>query len=321
MKAYTIQHGKQQLTGIKVAEPQANEIVISLKAAGLNHRDLMMKGRIGNQPNVYTLGSDGAGIVEKVGANVSRFQAGDEVIINPSLNWYHNTAAPPSDFAIFDGSFAEKAVVSEEFLERKPSHLSWEEAGVFALSGLTGYRALITLGQIKAGETLFVPGVGGGVVSYIIQMAKAVGARVITASRDQKKLEQAEQLGFDRAVLTDDNWEELLADETIDLVIETIGGATFNRSLSVLKKGGRIVIFGSSTHDEISFNLRDFFYGHYQLFGSTMGSREELRELMAFSEKYNIKPLIDKTYSLTDIEQAFDYLSSQAQLGKVAITI
>ncbi|WP_066192735.1 MULTISPECIES: zinc-binding dehydrogenase [Gracilibacillus] len=321
MQSFAVQHGSQQFLEQQIADPQPNEVVVALRAAGLNHRDLMMKDRIGNQPDIYTLGSDGAGVVEKVGSEVSRFKIGDEVIINPSLNWYDKTSAPPDDFRIFDGTFAERTVISEDFIEKKPDHLSWTEAGVFTLSALTGYRALVTLGQIKRGETLFIPGVGGGVVSFIIQLAKAKGAYVITTSRDPNKLKQAEILGYDRAILTDDNWEEQLADEEIDLVIETIGGATFNRSLGVLKKGGRIVTFGSSTEDQFTLNLRQFFYGQYQLFGSTMGSREELRELLAFCEQHELRPLLDKGFPFTKIDQAFDHLSGQTQLGKVYVVM
>ncbi|GAE91837.1 zinc-containing alcohol dehydrogenase [Gracilibacillus boraciitolerans JCM 21714] len=139
----------------------------------------------------------------------------------------------------YNGTFAEKIVISENFVERKPAHLTWPEAGVFSLSALTGYRALITQGKLKRNETLFIPGVGGGgVTSFIIQMAKVIGARVITTSRQPNKLKEAELLGFDRGLLTDDDWVKELEDEQIDMVIDSIGGATFNRSLEVLKKGG-----------------------------------------------------------------------------------
>ncbi|QGH34348.1 zinc-binding dehydrogenase [Gracilibacillus salitolerans] len=323
MKAYVIQNGTYQLVDIPEQQPKGRQVLVQLKTAGLNHRDLNIKDRVGNKAERFVLGSDGAGVIEKAGDEASRFEIGEEVIINPGLNWYDNTEAPPEDFEIvgvpFDGTFAKKILISEDFVERKPTHLSWEEAGVFALSALTGYRALFTQGILKEGETLFIPGVGGGVTSFIIQMAKAVGARVITTSRDSDKLKHAEKLGYDRAILTNEDWKIALADEQIDIVIESIGGATFNRSIDVLKKGGRIVTFGSSTNDEFTFNLRSFFYGQYKLIGSTMGSREELHELMQFIEKHNIKPLLDKGFPLDNIETAFTYLESQKQVGKIYI--
>src|SRR5699024_6854688 len=113
---------------------------------------------------------------EKVGKEVTDFKVGEEVIINPSLNWYDKSDVPPANFKIvgvpFDGTFAEQILISEDFVEKKPSHLNWEEAGVFALAALTGYRALFTQGQIEKGQTVFIPGVGSGVNSFMIQMAK-----------------------------------------------------------------------------------------------------------------------------------------------------
>ncbi|MDX8044853.1 zinc-binding dehydrogenase [Gracilibacillus sp. S3-1-1] len=325
MKAYVIQNGEYQLKDVEQPDPESNQVIVRLRTAGLNHRDLMIKNRVGNQEGYYILGSDGAGVIEQVGVKAKHFKVGEEVIINPGLNWYHNSEAPPKDFEIvgvpYNGTFAEYILISEDFIERKPTHLNWQEAGVFALSALTGFRALFTQGQIKKGETLFIPGVGGGVSSFIIQMAKAVGARVITTSRNPDKLKQAEQLGFDRGIGTEDNWQAALVDEQIDLVIESIGGSTFNRSLEVLKKGGRIVTFGSSTNDEMTFNLRSFFYGQYKMIGSTMGSKEELQQLIAFSEKHNIKPMLDRGYNLDEIDQAFTYLASQNQLGKLYVNI
>ncbi|MGN8645191.1 zinc-binding dehydrogenase [Gracilibacillus sp. HCP3S3_G5_1] len=323
MKAYVIQNGEYQLKDVPEHYPEGRQVLVRLKTAGLNHRDLQIKERIGKKTEYYILGSDGAGVIERTGEEVTRFEGGEEVIINPSLNWYDNTNAPPKDFEIvgvpFNGTFAEQILISEDFVEIKPNHLRWEEAGVFALSALTGYRALFTQGQIKEGETLFIPGVGGGVTSFIIQMAKAAGARVITTSRETEKLKQAEVLGYDRGILTSEDWKNALADEEIDIVIESIGGATFNRSLDVLKRGGRIVTFGSSTNDEFTFNLRSFFYGQYKLIGSTMGSREELRDLIQFIEKHDIKPFLDKGYPLDEIDNAFSYLASQKQLGKIYI--
>ncbi|UOQ85414.1 quinone oxidoreductase family protein [Gracilibacillus salinarum] len=321
MKAYVVKNAEQQLLEHPVREPEEGQVLVRVITAGLNHRDLKMKERIGSQEQAYLLGSDGAGVVEAIGDNVSRFQLGDEVIFNPSLNWYNNADAPPSSFKILDGTFAEYLLISEDFIEVKPSHMSWEEAGVFALSALTGYRALFTQGNLKKGDTLFIPGAGGGVTTFIIQMAKAAGARVITTSRDEEKLEKARQLGYDKGLLTSEDWGSALEGEQIDLVIESIGGATFNRSLEVLKKGGRLVTFGSSTDDQFTFNLRQFFYGQYKMLGSTMGSREEFRDLLHFCEVNKLKPILDRGYCLDEIDEAFSYLASQQQLGKVYITM
>ncbi|WP_085992549.1 zinc-binding dehydrogenase [Oceanobacillus senegalensis] len=325
MKAFVIEYGEQKIKEMENPVVEKGDVLISLKTAGLNRRDTYISGRRGNDKEALIIGSDGAGVVESIGENVTRFQVGDEVIINPSLRWYEKTDAPPKEFDILGmpdhGTFAEKIVISEEQLERKPKHLTWEEAGVLALAGLTGYRALFTKGQIQSTDTVFIPGAGGGVVTYLIQFAKALGAKVIVTSRSEEKRQKAKEIGADLVLDTNSDWKEKLVNETIDLVIESVGGATFNRSLEVLKKGGRIVTFGSSTNDEIHFNLRSFFYGQYHLFGTTMGSREELREMLQFVEKNGIHPVVDQTFNLSEAQTALDYLSEGNQFGKLALYI
>src|SRR5699024_5145692 len=159
-----------------------------------------------------------------------------------------NSPAPPEDFDILGmpdhGTFAEKIALSAEQVEKKPAYLSWEEAGVVALASLTGYRALFTKGELKKGETVFIPGAGSGVATSLISVAKHVGGKVIVTSRSEDKRQQALRLAAHMAIDTNSDWEEQLRDETIDLVIESVGQATFNKSLNVLKDGGRIVIFG-----------------------------------------------------------------------------
>lgn len=142
---------------------------------------------------------------------------------------------------------------------------------------------------------------------------------MIVTSRSEEKRQQAEKIGADLAIPTDSDWPKELADETIDLVIDSVGAATFNRSLDVLKKGGRIVIFGATTEDTVDFNLRKFFYGQYQLFGSTMGSREELRAMLSHMESFTMRPVIDKTFPLDQAQEAFDHLASGSQFGKVVL--
>ena len=325
MKAFVVEYGELKLKSMPEPKPGNNEIVVKLKTAGLNRRDLYIPNRRGNDKEALILGSDGAGIVESVGADVTRFKVGDEVIINPSLNWHENSDAPPKGFDILGmpdhGTFAEKIVINEEQVEMKPNYLTWEEAGVLALAALTGYRALVTKGNIKAGETVFIPGASSGVNTYIIQFAKSIGARVIVSSRSDEKLKQAQKIGADLAISTESDWEKELENEQIDLVIDSVGAATFNRSLDVLKQGGRIVIYGATAGDEIDLNLRAFFYGQYQLFGSTMGSREELQQVLAHMEKHEIRPIMDKTFELDDAQEAFNHLEVNSQFGKIALLI
>lgn len=325
MKAFVHKSGELKMAEIQDPEAGSGEVVVALKVAGLNRRDLSVPGRRGGVDDALVLGSDGAGVVVATGAEVTHVQEGDEVIINPSLGWFDESSAPPSHFDILgmpdDGTFAEKIAVSAEQVEKKPAHLSWEEAGVLTLSALTGYRALFTRGQLKKGDTLFMPGAGSGVATYLIAFAKAAGARVIVTSRSEEKRRKAETMGADVVLDTNSSWPDALEEETVDLVIDSVGGATFNRSLSLLKKGGRMVIFGATTEDTVEINLRDFFYGQYDLMGSTMGSRQELRDMLAFIEEHEIHPVVDNVFDFNDIQKAFDYMKASEQFGKIGVRI
>ncbi|MBS4210206.1 zinc-binding dehydrogenase [Bacillus sp. FJAT-50079] len=310
---------------IDEAQPQAGEVKIRLKTAGLNHRDLFVLHRHQPTDPPLIIGSDGAGIVAAVGEGVTNVQVGDEVIINPGLGWMENSEAPPKGFDIVGlpghGTFAEQIILPAENIVPKPDYLTWEEAGVLSLAALTAYRALFTRGKIAAEKTLFLPGIGSGVATFILQFAKAVGATVYVTSRSKEKCEQALELGADKAIDSNIDWEEALEGEKVDLIIESVGAATFNKSLSLLRPGGTIVAFGASAGDEIQLNLRDFFYGQYNLLGTTMGSAEEFKEMLQFIEKHQIRPVMDQIFSLDQFEQAFKRMENADQFGKIGFKI
>jgi len=325
VKAYAVKQNDLQVREVKDPSPNAEEVVIDIKVAGLNRRDLSIAKKAGDREDPLVLGSDAAGVISAVGENVQGVQVGDEVIINPSLRWKQNSDAPPEGFDILgfpdNGTLAEKIVLHHDQVEPKPRNISWEESGVLALASLTGYRALVTKGEVKAGQTVFIPGAGSGVATYMIQIAKSKGAKVIVSSRSESKREAALKIGADVAIDTNSDWEKELADETIDLIIDSVGAATFNRSLDVLKKGGKMVIFGATTDDVTDLDLRAFFYGQYQLLGSTMGSREELHEVLKLIEDDQIKPVVSETYSLDKADEAFEYLKVNDQFGNIAIKV
>ncbi|PIC77773.1 alcohol dehydrogenase [Sporosarcina sp. P19] len=325
MKAFVHENGELHYTDI--ADPSAGngEVIVALKTAGLNRRDTAIPKRRGDAKEPLVLGSDGAGTIESIGEGVTGWHVGDEVIINPSLRWFEESDAPPAEFDILGmpdhGTFAEKICISSDQLEKKPSHLTWNESAVIALSGLTGYRALVTRGRIEEGQTVFIPGAGSGVATYMIQFAKKMGARVIVSSRSEEKRNYALKIGADIAIDTNSDWPTELKDERVDLVIESVGRATFNRSLEILKKGGRIVVFGATTEDTVELNLREFFYGQYSLLGTTMGSREELRDMLAFVEEHQIHPVIDSVIPLEKAAEAFTKLDDSVQFGKIILAI
>ena len=240
VKAFIHEFGELKIGEVNEPVASEGEVVVKLRTAGLNRRDLYIPNRRGDEADALVLGSDGAGVVESIGDGVTDFSVGDEVIINPALRWEINSVAPPAGFDILgmpdNGTFAEKIVISSEQVELKPKHLTWEEAGVLALSALTGYRALFTKGNLKEGETVFIPGAGSGVATYLISFAKNIGARVIVTSRSEDKRQQALELGADIALDTNGDWKKELEEETIDLVIDSVGRATFNRLTRSLEK-------------------------------------------------------------------------------------
>lgn len=329
MKAF-VHEGVQGISGTQFRDmeevrPASGEVKVKLLYAGINHRDLIVIQRHKQTDPPFIMGSDGAGIVEELGPNVEGVSIGDEVLINPSLNWMEKTDAPPEEFEILGlphhGTFAEKITISAKNIEPKPKHLSWEEAGVLPLAALTAYRALFTRARIKSTDTILLPGIGSGAVTFLLLFAKAVGARVIVTSRSESKRKKALELGADLAVESSGDWDASLKGEKVDTAIETVGAATFNKSLHQLRKGGTIVTFGASAGDEITLNIRDFFYGQYNLLGTTMGSREEFREMLHFVNKHKIRPIIDKAFTLSEVEQALQRMDDAEQFGKIAIRI
>ncbi|MEW9501106.1 zinc-binding dehydrogenase [Jeotgalibacillus marinus] len=329
MKAvlHTEKEGFEGLTYGEIEErrPGSNEVRVKLKVAGLNHRDLFVLARHKPTDPPLVIGSDGAGVIEEVGSDVAGIQIGDEVMINPGLGWKEQSDAPPKGFEIVGlpdhGTFAESIVLPVDNIVPKPSHLDWEEAGVLSLAALTAYRALFTRGKIKPDMKVLIPGIGSGVATFLLQFAKAMGANVTVTSRSEEKRAKALEMGADRAIDSNEDWNAALEGDKMDLVIECVGAATFSKSLKQLRTGGTIVTFGTSTGDEVTINLREFFYGQLNLLGTTMGSAEEYIEMIQFIEKHQIKPVIDHIYPINQFDQAFNRMQNAQQLGKIGFLI
>ncbi len=329
MKAI-VHEGKVGLDGLSIKEIQepsldSNQVKVKIITAGLNRRDLsVVTKRHGAQDPLLVPGSDAAGIVEAVGEGVTRFKAGDEVVVNPGTGWEKNSDSPPEGFEIVgfpdQGTFAEYICQSEKYVEHKPAHLDYDQAGVLGLAGLTAYRALFTRGKLTKDQTLLLPGIGSGVLTFALKFAKAKGARVIVTSRSDAKRKEALSLGADRAIDTHSDWNEELANESVDLLLESVGAATFNQSLDIIRKGGTIVTFGATTEDEVTINIRKFFYGQYNLLGSTMGSAEEFKEMIDFVATHHIIPQLDRVFSYEEYLDTFKYIEESKNFGKIAIS-
>ncbi|KAA0788643.1 MULTISPECIES: zinc-binding dehydrogenase [Bacillus] len=326
MKAIVHQY-KKGIEGLEYkfsseTNPNAGEVKVKLKAAGLNHRDLFIINNRKEMELPLVIGSDGSGIVIEIGEGVSNNLLNSEVIINPSIGWDNIAEIPELPEVLGgpkDGTFAEYVIVPAENVVAKPSYLTWDEAGVLSLSALTAYRALFTKGRLKCGEHVLIPGIGGGVATFSMLFAKAIGAKVIVTSRVATKRQLAEKYGADISFNSSGNWEESLRGEKVDLIIDSIGPATFLQYFDVLKPNGRIVNFGASSGDKIELPLRALFYNQIDIMGTSMGSREEFNEMIKFIEKYKIKPIIDKVYSLEEAIQALSRMEQGEQFGNIAL--
>jgi zinc-binding alcohol dehydrogenase/oxidoreductase len=322
-----------RLTDMPVLPVRANQVRVRLKAAALNHRDLWTcLYRAPEQPPVI-LGADGAGVVEEVGAGIADLAAGTPVIINASQDWLSGLDVPRGEYNAGykilgypdHGTFAEQIVIARHQLEPKPAFLSYEEAAALSLVGLTTYRALFTEGALLAGQTVVIPGIGGGAATQALLFAKCAGARVVVTSRVAAKLERARALGADLALPTQSDWAKAVRDFTdgrgAELVIETVGDATWSNSIKCLANGGKIVVFGATSPGPISIDPRSLFLHWQSIRGTTMGSRDEFCAMLRYAEAFKVKPVIDCSFALEDGVAALRYLDSAAQMGKVTLTM
>ena len=308
-------------------EPGPGQVLIRLKAAALNHRDLWAcRGwRDGAEPGV--LGSDGAGIVSELGPRVSDLAVGAEVVINPSLHWPAHQPFPGPEFEVLgrptDGTLAGAVVVPRENVFRKPAHLSFEQAAALPLSTLTAWRALVTIGRLAPGETVLVPGAGGGTAAACVQLAHALGARVIATSRDPGKREKVKELGADLALDSAAPFAGAVREATggagTQLVIESVGRPTWGESIKALSRGGRLVVYGSTGGDLVELNLVPFFLGWQSVLGTTMGNAGEFAAMLAFVERHRLVSPVDRVFSFGDAPEALRHLDRGEQFGKVVL--
>ena len=307
--------------------PTSNEVIIGLKTAALNHRDLNFFNRPVEAPVI--LGSDGSGVIEEVGEAIEGWSRGDEVIIYPSLDWGNRQDAFSEKFTILggprDGTFAEKIVVPAANAYKKPAHLSFEEAAALPLAGLTAYRALFFRARVEVGERVLIHGIGGGVALFALQFAKARGAIVMVTSQHDDKLEQAQTLGADYGVNSSHvDWvkaaREWSGGDGVEVVIESIGGEYLSKSLETLRLGGRLVTFGRSLSTNATIDIGVTFWNHLSILGSTMGSPADFTGMLELVNANSIVPVVDSVRPLAEGRDAFQRMADSQQFGKLVLT-
>jgi zinc-binding alcohol dehydrogenase/oxidoreductase len=316
--------------------PGVGEVLVRVRAAALNHRDVWIRMGRQSQPMPLILGSDAAGTVEAAGEGVTAVRIGDDVVVNPTLSCGVCAFCARGEHSLCDqfqilggprpGTYAEYVCLPEANVVRKPSPLSWEEAAALPLAGLTAYRMLVTRAQVRVGETVAILGIGGGVATFAMQIAKQAGARVIVTSSSDEKLERARALGADETInYRSQNWaaevKRLTDDLGADLIVETVANGTWDQSLDAVRRGGRIVTCGATGGNEIQYNHRPLFWKQVTVLGSTMGTRSEFAALAALAEQGGIRPIVDKVFPLADAAQAHRRMEEQGQFGKIVLMI
>lgn len=308
--------------------PKEGEVLIQIKAAALNHRDQWC--RIGMYPGLKyntVLGSDGAGVVTEIGEGVDQGWLNKEVIINPNINWGDNEAAQSIDYHILgmptNGTFAEYVVVNADRLCNKPSHLDFSEAAALPLGGLTAYRATFTKGQIDKSQKVLVTGIGGGVAQFAFQFALAAGAEVFVTSGSQEKLDQLIARGAAGGfIYKEEDWAKNALKSTggFDVIIDSAGGGSMNDYLKLIKPGGKLVHYGSTTGAPKNLDMFRLFWSQASIHGSTMGSDKEFNEMVDFVSENNIKPVLSSVRDFDQIVSAFDEMHAGDQMGKLVVT-
>ncbi len=320
MNALVLQEKGKALDYKKVDTPVATESegIVAVKAAALNHRDVWItKGLYPGIAYPIILGSDGCGIYE-----------GQEVILNPNINWGETEAYQSAQYHILglptNGTFAEYVKVGKDKIHPKPAHLTMEEAAALPLSGLTAYRALFTKCQLKVGEKVLISGVGGGVALFACQFAIAAGAEVYVSSSDNDKIAKAVSMG---AVAGGNyrmaDWTKALVAKAggFDVVIDSAGGDGFKDLVKMCNPGGRIAFYGGTRGKITDLNPQIIFWKQLSLYGTTMGSDHEFSEMLAFVEQHKIVPVVDTVYKLSEGNAAFEKMDRGLQFGKLVLSI
>ena len=314
-----------------------DDVRIRVRAAALNHLDLfVVEGLRGLQyafPHV--VGSDGAGVVEAVGEAAGDWRPGDEVLVNPGVACGDCEQCRAGEeplcprFGIVGehrpGAAAEFLVVPARNLARKPAGLGWAEAAAYPLATLTAWRMLVTRARFARGETALVRGIGGGVAQAAARIVRHLGGRAIATSTSEAKLARARELlgvevvapGADLPVEV----RRLTGGRGADVVVDSVGEATWESSLRSLARGGRLVTCGGTSGPMVTTDVRRLFWYQWSLLGSTMGSTADFTAIVRLAGEPALRPVVDQTFPLADGAAAFRRLAAGTQFGKIVLEV
>jgi len=314
------------------------DVRVRIRAAAINHLDLFV---VGGLPNVritppWILGSDGMGVVDSVGSAVTSVSPGDTVLLNPGISdrscAYCLAGEQPlcPNFHILGeqrpGTLTEYVVVPQVNVARIPATSDEAEAAGFALATLTAWRMLVTRADLQPGEHLLIWGIGGGVALACLQIAKLIGAHVTVTSSSDDKLARARDLGADDTInyVGLDVGREMrrrTEKRGVDVVVDTVGEATWTQSLGALGKKGRLVTCGGTSGPMVTTDVRRLFWNQWSILGSTMGSESEFQAIVAHFNAGRLRPPVDSVYPLADGREAFERMQNSEQFGKLVMRV
>jgi zinc-binding alcohol dehydrogenase/oxidoreductase len=279
---------------VDTPQPAAGEVRVALRAAALNHRELWItRGLYPGMQLPTTMGADGAGAFGCLGMP-------------------------------YAGTIADYICAPADSVVAKPAHLDMAAAAAVPLAGLTAWRALITKAQLKSGDNVLVTGIGGGVATWALTFAKAMGANVFVTSSSQEKIDWAAQMGASGGVnYKEEKWGKALGAMSggIDVVIDGAPANSVTQYGRTLNMGARVVIYGSTGGMSFEMAATDLFLRHATLYGSAMGSLDDFKSMMAFVREKRLEPAIDQSFPFEQASEALQYLEREHSIGKVVITI
>jgi zinc-binding alcohol dehydrogenase/oxidoreductase len=315
--------GDYRWGSIDLPELAADDVAIRVVASALNHMDLWVTRGAPKPPLPHVPGCDVAGVVTAIGSAVTTVAVGDEVVVNPGVSpvaeieeWGNDSPMGPG-FMIYGehcwGGHAETAIAPERNVCKRPATRSWAECAAFPLAYLTAYR-MLRRARLQSGNTLLVVGIGSGVSCAALALGTMMGARVEVTSRGEQKRSQA--LGMGAAAAHDSTAAKWPVEA--DVVVESVGPATWDQSVRALKPGGRMVVCGSTSGPKVELTLPRLFFKQFEIIGSTMGSYQEFDEVLALVDR-GLPITVDHEYPLADYQEALARLEHGEQLGKIVL--
>ena len=299
--------------------PGTGQVLIQLRAASLNHLDVWVRKGLPSVPKPRILGADGAGIV----VAGDGFAPGDRVVINPGHDLGNGRIAVVGEHS--DGTHAELIAVPQSQVYPLPDGIDFESAAAFPLVFETAYRMLATKARLQEDEWVLVWGIGGGVATATLSIAKALGARVVVTSSSADKLARARKLGADATFNHDtDDVVAGVKDVTgggAHVVVDDVGEATWKRSLDAARPDGRICVCGATTGPNPPANLHRIWWKQLSVFGSTMGSKQDFEAVYDLVVSGRAAPVVDAVFPLAEAATAHERLEAGEQLGKIVLRI